>query len=67
MGIEVFLRWSFFEVELCIQMMLLYGHNPPEEQSDSLMGFWLFTETRRCCEEGCKVNLCVFEVRFVPH
>lgn len=41
--------------------------NPPEERLDSLMGFWLFTETMCHSEEGCKVNLGVFEVRVVPH
>lgn len=41
--------------------------NPPEERLDSLMGFWLFTETMCHCEEGCKVNLNVFEVRVAPH
>lgn len=42
-------------------------HDHPEESSDSLMGFWLFTETTCRCEEGCKVNLYVFEVRVAPH
>lgn len=42
-------------------------HDHPEERSDSLMAFRLFTETTCCCEEGCKVNLFVFEVRVAPH
>lgn len=59
---QVFRRISLYS-DSVTAVPRLPNHDLSKESLDSLIGFWILAEPTCHYEEGCKVNLYVFEVR----